>query len=253
MGVGIDWANGGWLAVSIGDGIEATTYPEFEAVWDEYVDEAILVDIPIGLVSRETIEDTGNNGRECDSLARSAITPRYRSVFTPPCREALNEIQSDKEPAYDSVSSTNKDVTDKGLTKQAFHISKAIGQVDSFLDSNEDAVGRVRESHPEVCFRALAGEPLSASKTSAQGFGQRLAALDAVADAPERDIRTIAQALDDEDIDADIDDVLDALVLAHVADAPENEIETLPENPPSDDADLPMEIVYRANEPFDIE
>ena len=256
MGVGIDWATDAWLAVEVNETSEAPTAwtdPDFGALLDT-LDAAgaadggpVLVDIPIGLVSA-TVPD-GRGQRQAERLARNAVGPRHASVFTPPCREALDRVRAGADHA--DVSDVNREVTDRGLTVQAYHIAEAIAAVDDTLRDGVDSA--VREAHPEVCFRAFAGEPLDHSKTTAQGFGERLAALDAVADAPETAVRSVAERLDGEDADADVDDVLDAVALAYTVDAPPDHLRTLPPDPPRDAEGLRMEMVYRAAEPLPVE
>ena len=47
-----------------------------------------------------------------------------------------------------------------------------------------------------------------------------------------------------------VDDLLDAMVLALTACAPKNECRTLPPEPRKHHKGLPMQMVYRANEPI---
>lgn len=248
MPVGVDWASGSWLAVGVGDGLTVAVESSFADLVAGFEDDLILVDMPIGLVSSGWLDGRDDHRRACDRLARSVLGGRSSSVFPPPAREALDLIRDGSD--HETASAANRAATGAGLPVQTYHIAGPIAAVDSYLQSNPGAVGRVREAHPEVCLRAFADAPLSAGKTTAPGFGERLAALDAVADAPERTVRTVAERLLDHDTDADIDDVVDAVALAHTAAAPQEELRTLPPDPPTDAADLPMEMVYRARSPL---
>lgn len=50
-----------------------------------------------------------------------------------------------------------------------------------------------------------------------------------------------------------LDDLLDALALAVTAGASPNELRTLPADPPEDHEGLPMQMVYRRDEPFEVD
>ena len=261
--VGVDWASGYWLGVEYQDGHyeRVIVKPRFEELWTAFDSkpDQILVDVPIGLFDQND-GDTGERGRECDSLARVVLGSRWSSVFTPPARQAA-ELAKNGKP-HEDVSSKNRDVVGKGLSIQAYHIAPGIAEVDSFLhpdekDEKRRRRERVQEAHPEVCFAAFAGEALEYSKTSAVGFGERLSALDNVVENPGETFREISQDFEERDGDIDVteidaDDVLDAMALAITACADENERQTLPEEPPVDERELPMQMVYRAEEPVEV-
>jgi len=46
----------------------------------------------------------------------------------------------------------NFELTGKKLSRQAWGIIKKIREVDSFLRNHHEYAGRIRESHPEICF-----------------------------------------------------------------------------------------------------
>lgn len=257
-GVGVDWAGGDWVFVKYGSGaVEADVEPDIDSICSRFTqqDLKIAFDVPIGLPSEE-----GSQFRDCDSRAREVIGyPRASSVFNAPAREAVIE-QQEEEASYQSVSEKNKNVTNKGLSMQSYHIIDAIGQMDEYLNSEdgpplsqEDGTfGRWFESHPEVCFRAFAGNELEHSKTSAAGFAERLDALEgqpADIERPEELVRDVCDDLAVHD-NVEINDVLDALVLAITAAGEEEELHRLPEeNPPLDENNLPKEIVYLSEGP----
>jgi len=260
--VGVDWSNGAWLCVLFEDAeyVDVRVEDEIEDLLeDDNEIEMILVDIPVGLFEENDHFDDAELVRECDAKARKALGRRHSSVFNPPARDAIEQAV-DGEP-YESVKKTSKDVTGKGLQKQAFHISKAIYEVDQLLREDQDLVDEsdgpcVVESHPEVCFRALNGGDLSHSKKSAPGLAERLQAMEQSLDNPGETLYKVCEdlfteGLGDDEVDVDIDDALDALVLAVVASAPEDEIQRLPNDEPPDDAcGFPMQMVYRAAEPI---
>jgi len=256
--VGVDWSSGAWLAVAYSDErdtLEAFASKEIDEVWEVYGESAsrIVVDVPIGLCeSLESndcpcVEDDGEISRECDDIARSEIGSRSSSVFTSPSRRATKLVSENKD--YSEINHTNKSLTGKGLMKQAISISPGIVDVEELLLGPGDSEQFV-EGHPEVCFRAFNGEPLSYSKKTALGVDERLSALQTVPEYSEGDWRTVVQQLDGVEFDIGMDDVLDAFALALTACAPDEEYRQLPENPPTDARGLPMQMVYRSETPF---
>jgi len=99
----------------------------------------------------------------------------------------------------------------------------------------------LREAHPEVCFRGLAGGPMIHSKKTRDGFTERMRILQLFEPDAERLIASAFLAYGG--YDAARDDLVDAFVMALCArQAPG--LTTLPPNPPTDRRGLPMEIVY---------
>ncbi|RQG91790.1 DUF429 domain-containing protein [Natrarchaeobius chitinivorans] len=234
---------------------------DFEELWESFdrTPDRILVDVPIGLFDEDD-DETGERGRRCDTLARNALGSRSASVFTPPARQAAVRARDGK--SHEDVSETNRDIVGKGLSIQAYHIAPGIAQMDSFLNSGNEAEmerrrERVEEAHPEVCFVAFNGGELEHPKTSAVGLGERLSVLENVADDPAKTFREITRELAEHEDEGDVtdvtaDDVLDALALALTASANEDELRTIPENPPKDQRRLPMQMVYRAESPLEV-
>jgi predicted RNase H-like nuclease len=67
----------------------------------------------------------------------------------------------------------------KGISRQTYHIMKKIKEVDDFLNHHPEAKKTVRETHPEICFWALAGHrPMQHKKKSPEGKDERLALLE---------------------------------------------------------------------------
>lgn len=261
--IGVDWSNGCWLGVIFEDGEyeETAVRPKIKRFLEKYPQtERLLVDIPIGLFQEEDTAASGDElVRECDAKARDVLGVRHSSVFNPPAREAVEEATEGG--TYESVKQTSERITGKGLQIQAYHLADAINEVDRLLRENEalleESAGPcVIESHPEVCFRALNEGQLSFSKTSAPGLAERLDAMERYLERPGEtlyeictELRTKAEEYDE--IDVDIDDVLDSLVLAVAGTADETELQRLPrKDPPKDELGLPMQMVYRAEEPL---
>lgn len=240
MYVGVDWSNGSWLAVAFDrEGYDRThVFDEIGELWYHYEEtaELILVDVPIGLI------EEGSDGRACDKAARAVVGPRAPSVFTPPVREATRKRR------YPAAKRVHERKTGGALSKQAFALSDSIAAVDDLVRNVPEARMAFRESHPEVCFRALSSEPLDHSKKNAAGYAERMRALAGFdADAP-----PIVQAVAEETAGAAVavDDVLDAVVLAYSARPGPGALRTLPPEPPTDAKGLPMEIVYRSETPL---
>jgi len=161
--IGVDWASGAWLAVvfSGSDLSETRVFDEIETLWDTYQEmvDRIVVDVPIGLCeSRDAAtycceETDGELSRQCDDLARTVISPRSSSVFTPPAREAARMAAGDDD-SYSVVNTLNKELTGKGLMQQAANISDSIVEVEDLLLEGGGEPDVLVEGHPEVCFRA---------------------------------------------------------------------------------------------------
>lgn len=103
------------------------------------------------------------------------------------------------------------------------------------------AIGRIRESHPEVCFCALAGRPMAQNKKRPAGRAERLAILDRFLPGAEELVEGIRAGRRST---VKPDDAIDVLVLAVTALGHGRDLRTLPADPPRDALNLPMEIVY---------
>ncbi len=237
LSLGVDWSSGSWFAVAFGpEGFDhAATFEEIGDLWHTYEERAarVFVDIPIGLI------EEGEAGRRCDELAREVLGPRSASVFTPPVREATRKRR------YPAAQRVNERKAGRGLSKQAFAISDGIAAVDELLRNVPEARAAFVESHPEVCFRALAGEPLEHSKKKAGGYAERMRTLAAFDPDAAPVVQAAAEAAGGADVA--VDDVLDAVVLAYTARPGPGELYSLPPDPPTDPKGLPMRIVYRAS------
>ena len=102
----------------------------------------------------------------------------------------------------------SKTASGKGLSKQAFAIIPKIASVDAFMTPERQR--HLVEVHPEVCFRILAGVPMSHHKRTPQGRAERLAALRGPF--PNIDTQSVVRP-----IAAAPDDILDAFVAAWTA------------------------------------
>ena len=231
LAIGVDGCRGGWFWTAIeGDAATCGVVQQLADLLSIFDADRILVDIPIGLTSRQ------GGTRVCDALARKRLGRRSSSVFTPPCREALAA------DSYSSACDINEAVTGKRLSKQCWGIVPKIREADQVMRVSKNARGRIRESHPELCFAALAhGVPMQFNKKSAAGFQERAGLLrsirgnsdDTIASAMSAISRSIAAR----------DDIVDSLVLAVVAAMPDQHLESLSAEPTRDVHGLPMEVV----------
>lgn len=243
--VGVDWAGGQWLGVSIENGSYADYHfgETFTRLWDTLEDpDCALIDIPIGLpedaetlAARETV----------DSRVRS-VTGKPSSVFPVPSRKAAR--MAFEGGSYEAVAEQNEADLAKGMNRQTFHISSGIGDVDSFLEDFETARDKIVESHPELCFRGLLGRELGYSKQSAAGIGERLTALEKLVDNPEGIVSSVTRELGGESKAVEMDDVIDAIGLGVLADRRGDELLFLPAGWERDRANLPMRMAYWAEE-----
>jgi predicted RNase H-like nuclease len=170
MYIGVDGCRGGWV-VAVVDAPGAETRFALVESLDDVLHVArigratIVIDVPIGL------PDAGP--RLCDVEARSLIgRPLASSVFPAPCRVALRGRHD-----YDRASRLNERASGRRLSKQSFNLLSRIAHVDGML---APALQRhVREGHPEVIFRLLAGRALAHGKKTPEGQRERLALLQA--------------------------------------------------------------------------
>ncbi len=243
MYFGVDGCSAGWVAVQFDEDSYKDTYlyENIDELWLAHGDEAeqILIDVPIGL------RENSNAKRPCDDAARKKLSPnRHSSVFSVPVRAAVHG------ESYEDAKETQEKRTDGSLGVQSWAIADKIAELDSFLREIEpDAVGTIREAHPEVCFWALNGESATEySKTGqpAAAFWERIGILEDIDDTIVDDVRDAATGLN-----ADIgnDDVIDAFALALTASPKTRPLQTLPDEWPEGDrgdptGELPMEMVY---------
>ncbi|MDY7107848.1 MAG: DUF429 domain-containing protein [Planctomycetota bacterium] len=234
--VGADGCRAGWVAVALSPArapklIAHHVFATACDLWDAWCDASlILIDIPIGLPD-------GPGGRRCDIEARRRLgRPRGSSVFPPPCRAALRLDE------HQRACASNRRHVGVGLSLQAFNLRQKIREVDDFLRDEPSAMSRLRESHPEVCFQALAGRSMAHNKKRPAGRTERLEVLDRfLPDAGGLVDRVCAGRLPV----VKPDDAIDALVLAVTALGHPDDLRTLPADPPRDARGLAMEIVYR--------
>jgi predicted RNase H-like nuclease len=182
---------------------------------------AVCVDMPIGL---------SNDGlRQADFAARRFIGPRRSSVFPPPPRALLTGGDD-----YQALNVLAKQ-TRAGISRQTYNLLAKMREADAVI--TPAVQDRVRESHPEVSFRALKGDVLHHAKRTPEGRHERMALLASVFGPEVTDWRAPRGAA--------LDDLYDAAVLAWTAArVARGESVSLPAGPERDARGLRMEIVY---------
>jgi predicted RNase H-like nuclease len=231
--LGIDGCQKGWISIALNTQSEweIRIFHSINEIWSNYsTAEIILIDIPIGLW------DMGSIPRLCDKEARKLLTrKRSSSVFPTPCRDVLSA------ESYEKANEINRTLTSKGLSKQTWNITPKIKDVNNFLQKNKDAQQIIIESHPELCFMALAnGEPLTYYKKKEEGITERLNLLTSHFQKSKEILNDGQEKFNKKEVA--IDDILDALVLAVSASLGKKNLSFIPEDYEFDKIGLPMRM-----------
>jgi predicted RNase H-like nuclease len=231
--VGVDGCRAGWLCVSLdhGGAWDVHIYESIEPLIETWSAATILIDIPIGLPGRLTPV------RACDQQLRRLLGPRRSSVFSPPCREALGC------ESYEEASRINRSIIGVGLSKQSWHIAPKIAQVDAYLRRMPHMRRRIRESHPEACFRILhKGTTLNYPKRTEEGFAERRSILQSWYCSSNEFIHAVLACFPRKMCARD--DIVDALCLAVTARARKGAFRAIPRTPQYDSEGIAMMISY---------
>ena len=202
--IGIDGCKAGWIAwiVSGNETPEFKVVKTLEELVDDLTGSTTLIDMPIGF------SDSLTPDRLCDKAARRFLTrKRGSSVFPVPCREAV--YQTD----YIAACKANVEQLDKKFSKQTWGIVPKIRELDELIESHPSL--SIRESHPEVVFAALKGEPLTFSKRTQEGKEERLSIIQQLA--PQWCDGLSLAILNTKRKDVAIDDIYDAFILMLIA------------------------------------
>lgn len=194
----------------------------------------VFIDIPIGL------NDSGDEGRECDKLARKMLKPRGSTVFPAPVRPCLNA------ETYAEACRISESLTGKKVSQQAFHIFRKVREVDELLQQQPQLRRIIHEVHPELGFCMLnSGKPLLSQKKTAQGIEDRLSLLeDFMPNARELYSDALAQYRRKE---LARDDIVDAMMGLCIASASCGALETLPNPAPMDAFGIEMAMHFRVS------
>lgn len=229
---GADGCRAGWVVVTAaGRDVATCVVRSFADVLHAAAGARVLgVDMPIGL-----LEQAIPGGRECDRQARRLLGRRGCCVFSPPVRGALAARAYAGALAANRASSSAR----LGISIECFNLFAKLREVDAALTRQPALARRVREVHPELAFRAMAGAPAGLPpKRSAAGRARRLALL-------ERRFPRVRAAVVRPPRGAAADDVIDAHAVcwsaARIARA---RAVCLPARPSRDARGLPMAIWY---------
>ena len=230
--VGIDGCMGKWVAVYITeDYFEVEKFNTIKDICKRYSDaDSFIIDIPIGLV--ESKDDM-----RPDRLVKKELGKKSSSIFEVPCRQAV--YSEGKEAAREQ----NIAVLGKSLSEQTLGITKAIKQVDEFLQSNPKWKNKLVESHPEFCFSKLNGnKPVLENKKTNEGQQKRLEIIRTYYPGGNK---VVEKFLSDVPSRKKIDDVIDALCLVVMGKIIlEKGFKSIPESPMMDLKGLMMQMVY---------
>ncbi|MEE2775123.1 MAG: DUF429 domain-containing protein [Pseudomonadota bacterium] len=198
--VGIDGSKLGWVAVF------ASRYDFVDAKCifvNNLVDltktisptAKIVIDIPIGL-------EINQPQRECDKLGRQFLGSRRSTLFSPPCRDAIEEN------SFESANITNKRKVGIGLSKQSWFLRNKIIEARSAISCGL----LLKEGHPECSFAAVNGSPILSKKKTVKGILKRLKCLSELGFDSEQIVSDLP-----EHRGFKIDDYLDAAILCWTA------------------------------------
>ncbi|MCR0985289.1 DUF429 domain-containing protein [Roseomonas populi] len=167
--VGFDGCRAGWIGciwAGPGSSPHAAFLPSLRMAEERLQPDVdvIAIDIPLGLQAAAS-----PGGRPCDQHARRFIGPRASSVFSPPAQGAL--FSRDYEEANRLNRASGPDAP--GLSKQAVALFPKLREAEQALAASSWLRERTIEVHPEVCFRAMAGQPLAHAKKRSLGKDER--------------------------------------------------------------------------------
>jgi predicted RNase H-like nuclease len=233
--LGVDGCRSGWFIIQLSQsGSWNTALAQNRNELAKHIESSILtlIDIPIGLL------ESGGPQRECDQQARKALgMPRAASVFSVPSRPAVYAN------GYTQACQLNYQLLGKKLGKQTWNISDKIRQVDELLQNNLVLRGKLRESHPEVCFWALNNKnAMRFNKKQIRGREERMHVLTCYFPKAHQILEIAADNYSRKQVA--IDDIIDAMVLAITAVLGYKTLSSFPNVSRLDDRSLRMEIAF---------
>jgi predicted RNase H-like nuclease len=217
MYIGIDASRPGWVFAFKGK--KGTTLNLFKYLEDGFATlldiERVFIDMPIGAV------DAKNFPRASDRDAKQQLGHRGSTFFYTPPIEIING-----EGDYYALNALAKQLTGKGLSKQSYYLLPKIRELRLFLATHGKLRPFIFESHPELCFAAFNRDcALMTSKHNVEGIEDRLKILAGLGVGYSKDeLASIRKSFSLRDLD----DIIDALILALAASA--DDIELIPDN-----------------------
>lgn len=233
---GVDGCRGGWVLAAIDSSRAITGIRVLETFSEVAIEsrdaELTLLDIPVGLPSVESPHD-----RLCDGMVRRELGARASTVFPVPAREAVWAGD------YNEASRGNEQILGRKLSRQSWGICPKIRDADSVFRLAPGLQARIRETHPELCFRWLnRGRVVENPKKSPAGQRVRRELLRGWTTDLDAALKQARQTLRGRGVD--LDDLLDALAAAVMARlVVEGKAGSVPLAPERDACGLRMEIV----------
>lgn len=200
--IGIDGCKYGWVAVS-SEGVSANLFKNLKEVIRFYPDNSLfMIDIPVGLADADSKE------RNCEVTARRILSKKRKaSVFAVPSRESIYAS------SYEEANKLNREILNKGISKQSWGIVPKIRELDELLRHDNGLISKIKESHPEVAFHFLNNQQsMEYSKKSEMGLKERLQLLSTYSDRAEFIFNNSMSAFKRKHVSAD--DILDSICLA---------------------------------------
>ena len=237
---GVDGCKAGWVVVLRNvqtREVNIRTVAKFEEIFQSSEEISVVaVDIPIGLLGIRR-----DKGRECEELTRNKLTHKDRksSVFPSPIRKNLDlarQLNFAKDKVnYFRVSSVNS------ISRQAYSLLAKISDVDQYLLSKKNEIGRVIEVHPELSFTIANGdESMQHKKSECEGMIERRDALIKVG-FNQAQLNQMYNSFLRKDVK--IEDIHDACIACWTAENKfQNKAICFPEKPCNDQFGLPMVI-----------
>jgi predicted RNase H-like nuclease len=228
-----------WLAVAYTEaGYDHTAVVDgVGELWTRYEETAarIAIDVPIGLESTTA-------PRPNEHKARALLGERRDAIVPAPVREAA------KKQRYRTAARVHERKTGHELPRVAFESASLVNAVDEFLGAIDEAQPVFVETHPELCYLAFAGEPMTEPPELAGGYAERMRTLaEFERDAPPT-VQSVAEATTGHRIS--IPAVVDAVALGMTIRPGPGTLRSLPADPPTDDRGLKMRYVYRSETPI---
>ncbi|WP_197524692.1 DUF429 domain-containing protein [Botrimarina hoheduenensis] len=173
---GVDGCRAGWIA-AVGDAgmstIRLVVGTSLASLVEQHPEVTLwAIDMPVDLPAGKP-QDEGL--RDCDAAARTRLGwPRSSSVFSAPPKPVL-AAQSYEEACELSVA-----LSGQKLSVQAWNLVPKVREVQALLVERPELVGRLFETHPELCFAQMnGGKGIEASKKTPEGRATRLRLLSA--------------------------------------------------------------------------
>lgn len=169
---GVDGCRAGWMTIWRETGETPFrfhvfgTLDELESALPELA--ALAIDMPIGLPDAIL-----GSGRAPEKEVRPLLGQRQSSVFSIPARAAV-EADDYREACRLAMLASDPP---RKVAKQGFNLFPKIRELDLFLRARPQIVDRVVETHPELVFRRIKGEPLAHPKKLPDGRAERLGLL----------------------------------------------------------------------------